>query len=100
MAQKKVQTKAQKKVNKVADPLPVPEGLAPEPEPVIGKPFVRKPRTDQYVYDKVKALHDEVKEEMRRRQLAGERWRALFPVIQRLFIILQGLRIFVTVPKR
>jgi len=90
MAQKKAPVKAQKAVEPIQDSVP---------EPVVGKPFVRKPRTDQYVYDKVKALHDEVNEEMRRRQLAGERWRALHPVIQRLFIILQGLRIFVTVPK-
>jgi hypothetical protein len=92
MAQKKVPVKANKTVEQVPEPVQ-------EQEPVIGKPFVRKPRTDQYVYDKVKALHDEVNEEMRRRQLANERWRALHPVVQRLFIILQGLRIFVTVPK-
>jgi hypothetical protein len=94
--------KEQKKVEPAPAPKLEPEAVQepkPKAEPVIGKPFVLKPRTDQYFYDKIKDLHDEVKKEMDRRQRAGERWLALFPVLQRLFIILQGLRIFVTVPK-
>jgi len=52
--------------------------------------------TDRDFYDRIFALHGAVRNEMRRRQIAGLQWRSLHPTEQQLFIILQRLKMFIS----
>jgi hypothetical protein len=65
---------------------------------VADEPRKKEPKsiTDRDFYDRVFALHGTVRNEMRRRQIAGEKWRSLHPVEQQLFIILQRMKMFLT----
>lgn len=74
------------------------ETKAPEVEPVRTEKKSRR-LSDEDVFNLVIALHGKVKEEMRTRQIAGDKWRSLLPVDQRLFIVLQGMKMGMRINK-
>lgn len=60
----------------------------------LNEPVKPKSTSDREFYGKIENLHNQVKAEMKRRQLAGEKWMSLHPMEQHLFIILTNMEMF------